>query len=91
MNDSDQDLESGEDSWTLVIDDLDVPDLGGQLWRFSPRPNEGYGTIRSGQFFQFGKALPLAEYFPEKREYKVFWKAKGFRSNVIIVRGGATP
>lgn len=91
MNDSDQDLESGEDSWTLIIDDHDVPDPGGQLWRFGPRPGEGYGTVRSGQFFQFGKALPLAKYFPEKREYKVFWKATEFRSNATIVRGGATP
>jgi hypothetical protein len=91
MNDSDEDLESGEDSWTLVIDDLDVPDTGGQLWRFGPRSREGYGTLRSGQIFQFGKALPLAEYFPERRDYKVFWKAAGFRSNAIIVRGGTIP
>jgi hypothetical protein len=41
--------------------------------------------------FQFGKALPIREYFPEARDYKTFWKPAAFRSNVAVVRGGATP
>jgi hypothetical protein len=90
MNDSDQVLDSATTSWTLVIDDREVPDRGGQLW-MGPQPTTGYGTVRSGSTFQFGKALPIREYFPEARDYKIYWKAAAFRSNVAVVRGGATP
>jgi hypothetical protein len=45
----------------------------------------------SGSMFQFGKALPIREYFPEARDYKTYWKPAAFRSNVAVVRGGATP
>jgi len=73
-----------------VIDDREVPDRGGQLW-MGPKPTGGYGTVQSGSTFQFGKALPIREYFPEARDYKIYWKAAAFRSNVAVVRGGATP
>ena len=90
MNDSDQVLDSATASWTLVIDDREVPDRGGQLWT-GPKPTGGYGTVRSGSMFQFGKALPIHEYFPEARDYQIYWKADAFRSNVAVVRGGVTP
>jgi len=90
MNDSDQVLDSATASWALVIDDREVPDRGDQLW-MGPKPTGGYGTVRSGSTFQFGKALPIREYFPEARDYKIYWKAAAFRSNVAVVRGGATP
>lgn len=90
MNDSDQVLDSATHSWTLVIDDREVPDPGGQLWT-GPGPIGGYGTVRSGTTFQFGKAFPIREYFPEARDYKIYWKSAAFRSNVAVVRGGATP
>ena len=53
----------------------------GQLWA-GPKPTGGYGTVQSGSTFQFGKALPIREYFPEARDYKIYWKAAAFRSNV---------
>jgi hypothetical protein len=55
------------------------------------QPTGGYGTVQSGSTFQFGKALPIREYFPEARDYKIYWKASAFRSNVAVVRRGATP
>jgi hypothetical protein len=69
------------------------PDLcgrlrGGQLWAAAYRRIWNSG---SGSMFQFGKALPIREYFPEARDYKTFWKPAAFRSNVAVVRGGATP
>ena len=88
-NDSDETLDSATASWVLVIDDREVPDRGGQLWA-GPKPTGGYGTVRPGETFQFGKALPLGQYFPEARDYKIYWKAAAFRSNVVVVRG-ATP
>ena len=89
MNDSDQVLDSATASWVLVIDDREVPDPGGQLWA-GPKPTGGYGTVKSGSTFQFGKGLPIREYFPESRDYKIYWKAAAFRSNVVTVRGGVT-
>jgi hypothetical protein len=87
MNDSDQTKDSSTESWTLVIDDQDAIDPGGQLW-MGPAPGGGYGTVKSGQTFSFGKGLPSKDYFPEARDYKVYWKAAQFRSNTVVVRGG---
>jgi hypothetical protein len=89
-NDSDHALDSGTSSWVLVIDDKQAPDPGGQLW-MGGKPAGGYDTVRPGQTYQFGKALPLKQYFPEPRDYRVYWKAAGFRSNVVVVKGQATP
>jgi hypothetical protein len=36
-------------------------------------------------------ALTIREYFREARDYKIYWMAAAFRSNVGVVRGGATP
>lgn len=90
MNDSDHTLDTATASWTLVIDDRQVPDRGGQLWA-GPKPTEGYGTVGSGGTIQFGKGLPVREYFPESRDYNIYWKAAAFRSNVVVVRGGTAP
>jgi hypothetical protein len=89
-NDSGETLDSATASWALVIDGREVPDRGGQLWA-GPKPTGGYGTVRSGGTFQFGKALPLHEYFPEARDYKIYWKAAAFKSNVVVIRGGTAP
>jgi hypothetical protein len=90
MNDSDQVLDSATASWVLVIDDRQVPDRGGQLWA-GPQTTGGYGTVKSGNTFQFGTALPIREYFPEPRDNKIYWKAATFRSNAVTVRGGVQP
>jgi hypothetical protein len=60
MNDSDKVLDSATASWTLVIDDREVPDRGGELW-MGPRPTAGNGTVRPGSMFQFGKALLILQ------------------------------
>jgi hypothetical protein len=89
MNDSDHALDSAARSWALIIDDHPASDRGGQLWT-GPGPIEGYGTLRPGASYEFGKELSINQYFPEVRDYKVYWKSAGFRSNVAVVRGGST-
>lgn len=85
-NDSDQVLKSATGSWTLVIDSVEAPNPGGQLW-LGPEPIGGYGTVRPGKTYVFGKALPYRQYFPEARDYVMYWKSAAFKSNVIRVRG----
>lgn len=90
MNDSDQTLESFPGSWTLVIDGREVPDPGGQLW-MGGKPSGGYESVPSGTTFEFGKGLPIARYFPKARNYRIYWKAACFRSNVALVGGAGFP
>jgi hypothetical protein len=90
MNHARRTLNTEERSWQLVIDGKPAPDPGGQLWT-GPRPAEGYGSLDPGRDLRFGEALPLHEYFPEHRQYKIFWRAAGFRSNTVVVNGGAEP
>ncbi len=89
-NHSNRVLSTAESSWQLVIDGEPLRDRGGQLWT-GPRPAEGYGSLPPGRDFQFGKALPLKEYFPEHRQYEVFRRAAGFKSNTVVVNGGTAP
>jgi hypothetical protein len=87
INDSDQVLESSPGSWILVIDGKAAPDPGGQLWA-GGKPAGGYRTVKPCQTFRFGKGLRVSEYFPEAHDYRVYWKAATFQSDVIVVRGG---
>ena len=87
-NDSDKTLDSAASSWVLVIDDKPAPDPGGQLW-MGGKPTGGYDIVRPGTTYRFGKGLSLRQYFPEARDYRVYWRAAEFKSNVVVVRGQA--
>lgn len=90
MNDSDGPLDSSLKTWKLIIDDREIKDSD-MLFGNGPEPIGGYGTVASGTTFRFGKGLSLARYFPEARDYKVYWVSEGFRSNTITVKGSKTP
>ena len=85
LNDSDAPINTAEESWQIVIDgkELKESDI---IFGNGLRPVGGWGVLKPGQSFQFGKGLGLSNYFPEEREYKVSWKGKGFQSSTIIVR-----
>jgi len=85
-NNSDQTLDSSPESWVLVIDDKNVPDSG-MMFSSGGGPPGGYKTVLPGHTFIFGKGLPRLEYFPEARNYRVYWKSASFRSNTVIVNG----
>jgi hypothetical protein len=89
MNDSNETLDSGPDTWILFIDGKEIDDSS-NLFLNGGAPTGGYKKVQSGFTYEFGKALPLSRYFPENREYKVYWKASGFQSNIAIVRGVST-
>lgn len=80
-------LNTAPSTWKLIIDGHEAPGLSGQFW-IGPAPVDGYGTISAGATFEFGKALPLKVYFPESRDYKLRWRAAGFQSDEVIIRGG---
>ncbi len=80
-------LLSRPETWVLVVDGRVAPDLGRQLWMGWQTPG-GYGTVPAGATFRFGKGLSRAQYFPADRDYRLSWRAAGFHSNVVVVRGG---
>jgi hypothetical protein len=85
-NNSDQTRDSSPESWVLVIDDKNVPDSG-MMFLNGGAPAGGYKTVPPGHTFIFGKGLPRLKYFPEARNYRVYWKSASFRSNTVIVNG----
>ena len=85
LNDSDAPINTVEESWQIVIDGKELKDSG-LIFGNGLRPVGGWGVLKPGESFQFGKGLALSNYFPDEREYKVSWKGKGFQSSTIVVR-----
>src|SRR5580704_16277902 len=72
LNDSETAQNTAPESWKIVIDGKELNDSD---WILSngPGPVGGYGTLAAGATFDFGKALPVAKYFPETKKYRVSW------------------
>ena len=85
LNDSDAPINAVEGGWQIVIDGKELKDSD-SIFGNGPGPVGGYGTLKPGESYEFGKGLELSRYFPEEREYKVSWKGKAFRSSTITVR-----
>jgi hypothetical protein len=85
LNDSDAPLNAVEGGWQIVIDGKELKDSD-FIFGNGPGPAGGYGILKPGESYEFGKGLELSRYFPEEREYKVSWKGKGFQSSTITVR-----
>jgi hypothetical protein len=82
LNDGESPANSAEGSWKLFIDGKEVP----RVWDNGLRPVGGYGTLNPGESYQLGIGLELSRYFPEVRDYKVYWTGMGFQSPTITVR-----
>jgi hypothetical protein len=85
LNDSDAPINTVEESWQIVIDGKELADSS-FIFGNGIQPAGGWGILKPGESFQFGKGLALSNYFPDEREYKVSWKGKGFQSSTIAVR-----
>jgi hypothetical protein len=84
LNDSEKPLDVEARSWTLVLNGKDLNDSG-MLFGNGPMPVGGYRILKPGESYEFGKALPIAEYFPSNGQYKVKWKGAAFQSPTITV------
>ena len=85
LNDSETAQSTAPESWKLVIDGKELEDSG-YIFGNGPAPTGGYGTLGPGATFDFGKALPIAKYFPERREYRISWRGRYFQSPTVTVR-----
>jgi hypothetical protein len=85
LNDSESIQDTAPESWEIVIDGKVLKESDWILGN-GPMPVGGYGKLAVGANYDFGKALPIAQYFPEKREYKVSWKGKYFQSPTVTVK-----
>jgi hypothetical protein len=84
LNDSEKPLDVEAGSWRLVRNGKELNDSG-MLFGNGPMPVGGYRILKPGESYEFGKALPIAEYFPSNGQYKVSWKGAAFQSPTITV------
>jgi hypothetical protein len=84
LNDGDTPVNSIEGGWQIVIDGKELSDSD-FIFGNGVTPVGGWGTLKPGESYEFGKGLELSRYFPEEREYRVSWKGKGFQSSTITV------
>lgn len=82
LNDGESPANSTEEAWKLFIDGKEQDGV----WNSGPQPIGGYGTLNPGESYEFVMELELSRFFPEERDYKVYWKGKRFRSSTITVK-----
>jgi hypothetical protein len=85
LNDEESIADTTPGSWKLNIDGKELSDST-MIFGNGPAPTDGWRTLNPGGTAQFGKALDVSRYFPEAREYKIFWNGAGFRSPTTSVK-----
>jgi len=81
LNDGEVPVDVEEKSWKLKTE---VKDPNGMFGN-GPVPAGGFGVLKPGESYEFGKSLPIADYFPQSGEYRVSWSGKAFRSSTISI------
>ena len=84
LNDGEVPVDVEEKSWKLMINGSEVKDPNG-IFGNGPVPAGGFGVLKPGESYEFGKSLPIADYFPQSGEYRVSWRGKAFRSPTISI------
>jgi hypothetical protein len=84
LNDSETPLDVEAGSWRIVINGSELNDSG-MIFGNGPGPVGGYKVLKPGGIYEFGKTLPIAEYFLPNGQYKVSWKGAAFQSPTITV------
>lgn len=86
LNDGDTTASPGQNDWRLFVDDIELRDSQ-SIFLQGEGPIGGWRDLKPGESLQLSKGLPVAHYFPEEHENKVYWEGKGFRSSTIVVNG----
>jgi hypothetical protein len=84
LNDSDTPLDVEAGSWRIVINGSELNDSG--IFGNGIRPVGGYKILKPGETYEFGKGLPIAEYFLPNGQYKVSWKGERSKAPVSLLR-----
>ncbi len=85
VNDGTKVADTNPGSWEILINDQKVPESG-FIFANGPGPTSGWGSLPSGEFFLFGKALSMGKYFSKPGIYEVAWKGAKFRATPVVVR-----
>lgn len=78
-------IDTVDGCWVLEIDGAEVRDSG-MIFGNGPGPVGGWGALKPGESYEFGRGLSLAQYFPHAGEYRISWKGKHFQSSTIKIR-----
>ena len=84
LNDSGSPLDVHMGSWKVVVNGDELADSA-VIFGNGPMPTRGYTRLQPGEHYEFGKALPLLEYFPHGGRYRISWKGDKFQSPTVVV------
>jgi hypothetical protein len=84
LNDSETPVDVEAGSWRIIVNGSELNDSG-MIFGNGPMPIGGYQVLKPGESYEFGVALPIAEYFLPNGQYKVSWKGAAFQSSTIMV------
>ncbi|MGA9510323.1 MAG: hypothetical protein WBV55_17020 [Candidatus Sulfotelmatobacter sp.] len=83
LNDSETAVDVEASSWKIVVNGEELSNSGVLLGN-GPEPEGGYRMLRPGETYEFGVALPIAQYFLANGSNKVSWKGAAFQSPTIV-------
>ena len=70
--------------WQIVIDGKELIDSG-FIFGNGFQPDGGYGVLKPGESYEFGRELEISRYFPKLGEHTLSWKGQLFHSSTIKV------
>ena len=84
LNDGQSPINSTQGGWQIVIDGKELSDSGFIVGN-GPQPEGGWGILKPGESYEFGKELEISRYFPKLGEHTLSWKGQLFQSSTIKV------
>ncbi len=84
LNDSGSTMDVQANSWKIVINGAEL-EGSGMIFGNGPMPVGGFTSLKPGDNYELGKALPVNRYFPSPGKYTIAWKGSGFESSTITI------
>jgi hypothetical protein len=85
LNDGEFPINSVNGGWQIVIDGKELSDSG-FIFGNGPQPDGGWGILKPGESYDFGKELEISRYFPKLGEHTLSWKGQLFQSSTIKIK-----